>query len=125
MHPALIFQQQRLKPVTGAVQTTARHRIAVTKVGRDLARYLACSGAKSGMAEMTVKKQNRRAPLQSLANGQIWDLGEANLRVVTVGKVLVYYKLAKPKAVRTPTSISGISTLQKFMRKHKAVLING
>ena len=42
-----------------------------------------------------------------------------------VGKILVHYKLAKPTAIRTPTAIASIATLQKFMKKHKAVLING
>ena len=96
---------------------------------------------------MTVKKSVRRparvtkvaakkairpagaAPLakpdfKSLAAGQIWRLGEANLKVEMVGKLLLHYKLAKPNAVRTPTSIAGISTLVKYMKKNKAVLIS-
>ena len=64
-----------------------------------------------------------RAVFTPLADGQIWQLGEANLKVEMVGKLLVHYKLAKPNAVRTPTSIAGITTLVKFMKKSKAVLI--
>jgi hypothetical protein len=60
-----------------------------------------------------------------LAAGQIWRLGEANLKVEMVGKLLLHYKLAKPNAVRTPTSIAGITTLVKYMKKNKAVLISG
>ena len=59
-----------------------------------------------------------------LAAGQIWQLGEANLKVEMVGKLLMHYKLAKPNAVRTPTSIAGISTMMKYMKKNKAVLIS-
>ena len=66
-----------------------------------------------------------RIALKPLADGQVWQLGEANLRVQMVGKLLVHYKLAKPNAVRTPTSIAGISSLMKFMKKSKAVLIVG
>jgi hypothetical protein len=66
-----------------------------------------------------------RPPFTPLAAGQIWQLGEANLKVEMVGKLLLHYKLAKPNAVRTPTSIGGISTLVKYMKKNKAVLISG
>jgi hypothetical protein len=66
-----------------------------------------------------------RAVFTPLAAGQIWQLGEANLKVEMVGKLLLHYKLAKPNAVRTPTSIAGISTLVKYMKKNKAVLISG
>ena len=52
-------------------------------------------------------------------------MGDAHLKVEMIGKLLVHYKLAKPTAVRTPTSIAGISTLLKFMKKSKAVLIQG
>jgi len=66
-----------------------------------------------------------RAVFTPLAAGQVWQLGEANLKVEMVGKLLLHYKLAKPNAVRTPTSIAGISTLMKYMKKNKAVLISG
>jgi hypothetical protein len=66
-----------------------------------------------------------KAVFTPLADGQIWQMGEANLKVEMVGKLLVHYKLAKPNAVRTPTSIAGITTLVKFMKKSKAVLIQG
>ena len=60
-----------------------------------------------------------------LVDGQLWRLGDEQLKVEMVGKILVHYKLAKPTAIRTPTAIASIATLQKFMKKHKAVLING
>jgi len=74
---------------------------------------------------MTDKKSTRRPPLKPLESGQIWHLGELVLRIEMVGKLLVHYKIAKPKAVRVSTSIAGISTLIKFMKKSKAVLIEG
>jgi len=66
-----------------------------------------------------------RIPLKPLASGQVWLVGDAHLKVEMIGKLLVHYKLAKPTAVRTPTSIAGITTLMKFMKKSKAVLIQG
>ena len=74
---------------------------------------------------MTSKKPARRGGLKPLENGQIWQLGELHLKVEMIGKLLVEYRLAKPKAVRTPISICAISTLKKYMLKHKAVLIRG
>ena len=78
---------------------------------------------KAAPAAKTVKPA--RIPLKPLASGQVWLVGEAHLKVEMIGKLLVHYKLAKPSAVRTPTSIAGITTLMKFMKKSKAVLIQG
>ena len=101
-----------------AVTKTVR-RSAPTKV-----RSTRKTAAKS--AAPTVKTPRpARPPFTPLAAGQIWQLGEANLKVEMVGKLLLHYKLAKPNAVRTPTSIAGISTLVKYMKKNKAVLISG
>jgi hypothetical protein len=74
---------------------------------------------------MSSKKPIRQSSLKPLENGQIWRLGELHLKVEMIGKLLVEYRLAKPKAVRTPISICGIATLKKYMKKNKAVLIQG
>jgi hypothetical protein len=58
----------------------------------------------------------------SLADGQIWQMAELNLQVGMVGKLLVHYKLAKPNAVRVPNLVGSIATIQKFLKKNKAVL---
>lgn len=71
----------------------------------------------------TKTKPKRTVVRKPLATGQLWRLGEANLKVEMVGKLLVHYKLGMPKAVRVPTSITGISTLEKYMKKNKARLI--
>ena len=96
---------------------------SVKKAACDLTRIVNCFGA--GSCEMTAKKPARRSTLKPLENGQIWRLGEFHLKVEMIGKLLVEYRLAKPKAVRTPISICGIATLKKYMRKNKAVLIHG
>jgi hypothetical protein len=64
----------------------------------------------------------RRKPLEA---GQVWRMAEANLQVEMVGKLLVHYKLAKPNAVRIPNSIGGKTTIEKFLKKNKAVLVRG
>jgi hypothetical protein len=40
-----------------------------------------------------------------------------------VGKLLVHYKLAKPNAVRMPNLVNGKATIEKYLKKNKAVLI--
>ena len=47
-------------------------------------------------------------------------MAELNLRVGLVGKLLVHYKLAKPDAVRSSNSCSGIATVDKYLKKNKA-----
>jgi hypothetical protein len=69
-------------------------------------------------------KPTRRISLKPLETGQIWRMAELNLRVGMVGKLLVHYKLAKPDAVRSSNSCSGIATVKKYLKKNKAVLIS-
>jgi hypothetical protein len=68
-------------------------------------------------------KPARRARPQPLETGQIWRMAELNLQVGMVGKLLVHYKLAKPDAVRIPNSVSSKATVEKFLKKNKAVLV--
>ena len=72
---------------------------------------------------MRIEKPTPRNRLQPLETGQVWRMAELNLQVGLVGKLLVHYKLAKPDAVRTQTSVSGKRVVEKFLKKNKAVLI--
>jgi hypothetical protein len=80
----------------------------------------------SSVAEwhMSKIKPTRRIRLQPLETGQIWRMAELNLRVGMVGKLLVHYKLAKPDAIRSSNSCSGITTVEKYLKKNKAVLVS-
>ncbi len=49
-------------------------------------------------------------------------MSELNLQVGMVGKLLVHYKLAKPNAVRIPNLVGSIATVEKYLKKNKAVL---
>ena len=62
---------------------------------------------------------------QPLETGQLWRVADMNLRVGLIGKILVHYKLAKPNAVRIPNSVSGKTTVEQYLKKNKAVLIEG
>jgi hypothetical protein len=70
-------------------------------------------------------KSASRARLQPLETGQVWRMAELNLQVGMVGKLLVHYKLAKPDAIRIPNSVSAKATVEKFLKKNKAVLVKG
>jgi hypothetical protein len=74
---------------------------------------------------MKKTKPKRRARQQPLEEGQVWRMAEANLQVGMIGKLLVHYKLAKPNAVRIPNSVGGKTTIEKFLKKNKAVLVKG
>ena len=73
----------------------------------------------------TVKKPKASRPIlkQPLVTGQLWRVMDMNLRVGLIGKILVHYKLAKPNAVRIPNSVSGKTTVEEYLKKNKAVLI--
>ena len=73
---------------------------------------------------MKNNKPTRRISLKPLETGQIWRMAELNLQVGLVGKLLVHYKLAKPDAVRTTNSCSGITAVRKYLKKNKAVLVS-
>jgi hypothetical protein len=72
---------------------------------------------------MTKGKPTPRARLQPLITGQVWRMAEANLQVGMIGKLLVHYKLGRHNAVRIPNSCGGITTIQKFLKEKKAVLV--
>ncbi len=72
---------------------------------------------------MTKTKSTPKSRLKPLAAGQVWRMAESRLQVGMVGKFLVHYKLAKPDAVRIPNSVSGIATVEEFLKKNKAVLM--
>jgi hypothetical protein len=74
----------------------------------------------SGMRKTKPATRTRMQPLEA---GQVWRMAELNMRVELVGKLLVHYKLAKPNAVRIPNSVGGKTTIEKFLKKNKAVLV--
>ncbi len=63
------------------------------------------------------------AGLVPLATGQIWRVGEQNLQVGLIGKLLVHYKLAAPNAVRISNSVGGRTAVEKYLKTNKAVLL--
>ena len=72
---------------------------------------------------MTKTKSSRPILKQPLETGQLWRVADLNLRVGMIGKILVHYKLARPNAVRIPNSVSGKTTMEKYLKDNKGVLV--
>ena len=72
---------------------------------------------------MIKSKSTAHALLRPLADGQMWRMAEAVLQVTQMGKLLVHYKLGKPDAIRVSNSIGSISSIEKYLKKNKAVLL--
>jgi hypothetical protein len=76
-----------------------------------------------GLIQLEMKKSHK--PLSPLANGQVWKTEKGYVHIWHIGKRLVDYKMMKQpgkKAVRT--QVTGIDTLQQYLRSQKAVLVN-
>jgi hypothetical protein len=83
---------------------------------------------KKTTAAKTVKTRSAAKPRRlaadlPLATGQVWRVGEQNLQVGLVGKLLVHYKLAAPNAVRISNSVGGRAAVEKYLKSNKAVLL--
>lgn len=68
-------------------------------------------------------KRAPRAPMRPLAAGQIWRMPAARMEIELVGKMLVHYRLGTPGAVRVHSSVGGITTVKKYLKANKAVLM--
>jgi hypothetical protein len=72
-----------------------------------------------------MKNANQEKPtsLLLLQAGQVWQMKSSQLRIGAVGKTLVHYKHFQGQTKRCPTSRSGRAVLERFLKIHKAVLI--
>jgi hypothetical protein len=71
---------------------------------------------------MKIRTQRRR----SLAKGQIWKTGAADIEIVALGKRLIHYKITKqfgPKGMSA--QISGIEAMANYLATHEACLVKG
>ena len=69
-------------------------------------------------------KSTNRVGLQPLETGQVWRMADSNLQVGLVRKLLVHYKLSKPNAVIITNSVSGIATVEKYLKKYISPFID-
>ena len=69
-------------------------------------------------------KTFRNPSCLGLAKGQLWKTNENYIRIVELGKTLIQYKLLRQegqKAVKT--QMTGISTLQDYLKTNSARLV--
>jgi hypothetical protein len=64
-----------------------------------------------------------RYSLKPFEPGQIWEVADTRLQISQVGKRLVHYKRYKVAARGVPTSLAAIPELEKFLRQHRAILV--
>jgi len=55
--------------------------------------------------------------------GQVWQLSDSRLEIGLVGRTLVHYRHFKEPTFRSPTQLSAKGALEKFLKKHNAVLV--
>ncbi len=67
--------------------------------------------------------QKTRIPMQPLQTGQIWQMISSRMTIGIVGKNLVHYKLLQDGAKRSPNSLSGKVEVERFLKLHKATLV--
>ena len=71
---------------------------------------------------MKMKANSRR----SLAKGQIWKTGAADIEIVGLGKRLIHYKITKQFGrKRMSAQISGIEAMAKYLETNAARLVKG
>lgn len=69
--------------------------------------------------------RKRPAPLPAIAIGQTWKLNEGQLHITGMGKLLASYKVFRePGQKGVQTQMSGIESLQKYLRANKAGLLS-
>ena len=71
---------------------------------------------------MSIKTHSR----QSLAKGQIWKTGAADIEIVALGKRLIHYKITKQFGrKRMSAQISGIEAMANYLATNEARLVKG
>ncbi|HOX57050.1 MAG TPA: hypothetical protein P5205_00300 [Candidatus Paceibacterota bacterium] len=71
---------------------------------------------------MKLRSQKR----QSLAKGQVWKTGAADIEIVGLGKQLIHYKITKQFGrKRVSAQISGIEAMAHYLEVNQAQLANG
>lgn len=73
---------------------------------------------------MAKTKQAVKAGLAPLAAGQVWRVEDMNLQVGKVGPLMVQYKLGKPESAKASNQIQSKAEVEKYLKKHKAVLLS-
>ena len=67
--------------------------------------------------------ESTRNTFATFEKGQIWQIGDLNLAVTSVGKTLVHYKRYRTQPKGIQTTLTSKSDLQKYLLSSKAILV--
>ena len=72
-----------------------------------------------------MKDKTQRSPISAIAfeGGQLWQLAHSHVQVELVGRTLVHYRHYTGLVKRPPILLSSKLALQKFLRRHRAVIV--
>lgn len=71
---------------------------------------------------MKIRSHSRR----SLAKGQVWKTGAADIEIVALGKSLIHYKITRQFGRKHMSAqISGIEAMANYLATHEARLVQG
>jgi hypothetical protein len=75
---------------------------------------------------MVKRKANHRKLPPALAKGQLWKLGDAYIEILEPGKRLIEYRMLKHLGqMGVRTRMTGIPTLENYLRTNEARLVKG
>ncbi len=74
------------------------------------------------MSAQTKSRTSRTTAIE-FQTGQVWVMAASNLRIGLIGKTLVHYKHYKGDAPRGSVSLANKATLQQYLIRNKAVLV--
>lgn len=70
-------------------------------------------------------KSNRKRPSQPLAKGQLWQINDAYIQIVELGRRLIQYKMLRQQGQRAVrTQMTGIENLEAYLKANEARLVN-
>jgi hypothetical protein len=69
-------------------------------------------------------KIQRKKALRPLAKGQLWQINDAYIQIVELGKRLIQYKMLRQQGQRAVrTQMTGIDTLETYLKDNAARLV--
>ena len=69
-------------------------------------------------------KSNIRKSPEALAEGQLWEMKNAYIQIVELGKMLIHYKMMKELGQpRVRTQMSTINTMGIYLKANRARLV--
>ena len=70
-------------------------------------------------------KIQSKKPLRPLAKGQLWQINDAYIQIVELGRRLIQYKMLRQEGQRAVrTQMTGIETLEAYLKDNAARLVH-